>query len=337
MVQKSTFGIVVHGGAGSVRPVPRGAHSLRKEKLQKSVSAGYRILQSGGSSLDAVEEAIVVLEDSGVFNAGSGACLTVRGEIEPDAAVMRGDQSCGAVANASVVKNPVSLARCVMEKSDHVLIAGKRELEEFASAVGFPLFELKPSTSRRGDLDRGLARLRKFAKIDEWPLNSKLMNNHYAKELGTVGAVAIDSEGELCSGVSTGGRFMKLPGRVGDSAIVGAGLYADNSAGAACATGAGEDIIKVCLCKTACDFMKQGLRAQDASDAAISLISRMRGFRTAGLIAIDKMGQLGISRNTDMMPYSFQFALMKRVEIGGFFPTHEKESPSHRRPRQFSL
>ncbi len=317
MVQrKQEFGIVVHGGAGSIRPSPRA--QIRREYLRRAVAAGYKVLQRRGSSIDAVERAIVVLEDSGIFNAGSGSCLTARGKVEPDAAIMKGDLCCGSVANASVVKNPILLARSVMEKSDHVFIAGDQELEQFANAIGFPLSKLEPSAPREADYKADLAKLRRSAKIREWPLNSDLMSEYYSKQFGTVGAVAIDSSGELCSGVSTGGRFMKLPGRVGDSAIVGAGLYADKTAGATCATGAGEEIIKVCLCKTACDFMRMGFAAQEASDAAIGLISRLRGPDTAGLIAIDRRGGLGVSRNTEMMPHSYRFASAKRTVIDGF-------------------
>lgn len=310
---KPNFGIIVHGGAGSASPTAGG--EARKRFLRQSVSAGYEILRKDGSSLDAVEEAIKVLEDSKVFNAGSGSSLTAQGKIEPDASIMKGDLSCGAVSHASVVKNPISLARCVMEKSDHVFIAGAPELKKFARAIGFPLFELEPNSSRLAQFRMDLAKLQRGGKIGEWPLNSKLITDSY---FGTVGAVAIDSLGELCSGVSTGGRHMKLPGRVGDSAVVGAGIYADKTSGAACATGAGEEIIKVCLCKNACDFMKRGFAAQDASDAAISLISQRRGPDTAGIIVIDRHGGVGISRNTDVMPNGYRFASMKKIVIRGF-------------------
>jgi beta-aspartyl-peptidase (threonine type) len=319
LVRKSNFGIVVHGGAGSVGSEV--GTRARREFLRKSVSTGYEVLRRGGSSLDAVEEAIKVLEDSGIFNAGSGSCLTVKGGVEPDAAIMKGDLSCGAVANASIVRNPISLARSVMEKSDHVLIAGAKELEQFARAIGFPLFELKPSAVRQAQFNETLAKARRAGMNGEWPLNSKLKSY-----FGTVGAVAIDSRGELCSGVSTGGRAMKLPGRVGDSAIVGAGIYADEMSGAACATGAGEEILRVSLCKSAGDFMRFGLGAQDAADAAISLISRRRGLDTAGIIAIDRFGGLGISRNTQMMPHSYQFASMRKVVTGGFSPTGKNQA-----------
>jgi L-asparaginase / beta-aspartyl-peptidase len=315
---KPNFGLVVHGGAGSIRRELKKEVGKRSAYLRKSVAAGYEVLRKGRSSTDAVERAITVLEDCGVFNAGSGSCLTVEGKIEPDAALMNGDQSCGAVAHASIVKNPISLARSVMEKSDHVLIAGTRELEEFARAVGFPLSQLEPTAYRRLEWKRRLGELKSSGKIAGWPRNSTLVSKSYIKSPGTVGAVAMDSNGKLCAGVSTGGRFMKLPGRIGDSAIVGAGLYADYDVGAAVATGEGEEIIKVCLCKAACDFMKLGLDAQDASDAAINLISQKRGRGTAGIISIDRLGGLGVSRNTQMMPHSYRFSSMNKIETNGF-------------------
>jgi beta-aspartyl-peptidase (threonine type) len=315
---KPNFGLVVHGGAGLIRRELKNEVEKRSEYLRKSVAAGYQILKKGGSAIDAIERAIMVMEDCAIFNAGSGSCLTIQGKIEPDAAIMNGDQSCGAVAHASVVKNPISLARSVMEKSDHVLIAGSHELEEFANAVGFPLFQLQPTISRKREWKRRLGELRSKGKINEWPRNSKLVSKSYIRSPGTVGAVALDSNGKLCAGVSTGGRFMKLPGRVGDSAIVGAGLYADYDVGAAVATGEGEEIIKVCLCKSACDFMKLGLDAQDASDAAINLISQKRGRGTAGIISIDRLGGLGVSRNTEMMPHSYRFSPMNKIETNGF-------------------
>jgi beta-aspartyl-peptidase (threonine type) len=131
----------------------------------------------------------------------------------------------------------------------------------------------------------------------------------------TVGAVAIDQDSRLCTGVSTGGIWMKLPGRVGDSPIVGAGLYADDSAGAVCATGIGEEIIRVCLSKTACDLMKSGVDAQTACDESIRMITRLRGSDNGGLIALDKKGRIGISWNTEVLSTAFKFDRMKRTEV----------------------
>lgn len=307
----SRIGLVVHGGAGSLQRQLKKDINLRRKILRNSASDGFEVLRRGGSSLDAVEVSIKVLEDSGIFNAGKGSCTTIEGNIEPDAAVMVGDFRCGAVAGASMVTNPISLARACMEKTDHVFIAGEVPLRKFAQYIGFKITKLQPTKMRLGQYEEYMKKMRS-GELDEWPKNSTLLP-YYLKEkeynnLDTVGSVAIDSAGQVCAGVSTGGRFVKLPGRVGDSPIPGAGLYADSSSGAACATGAGEEIIRVSLCKTACDFMRTGLDAQSSCDATISLLTKLRGPGVAGLIAVDLKGNFGLARNTEMMPFSFCFS-----------------------------
>jgi beta-aspartyl-peptidase (threonine type) len=283
--------------------------NLRRETLRKSASEGYDILRKGGSSLNAVEASILVLEDSQIFNAGSGSCTTIEGKVEPDAALMLGDLRCGAVACANMVSNPITLARAVMEKTDHVFIAGSEPLRMFAKSIKMEVHDLTPTELRLKQYREYLRKM-KSDELKEWPRNSKLLRSYNRSygDLDTVGSVAIDSSGKVCAGVSTGGRFMKLPGRVGDSAVFGAGIYADSNSGAASATGAGEEIIRVSLCKSVCDFMKSGLDAQSACDASINLLSRIRGIGTAGVIAVDASGSYGLSRNTEMMPVSLCFS-----------------------------
>ncbi len=315
MVAESRFGLIVHGGAGSLQRSMRKDIALRRQILRKSISEGYALLRKGGSSLDAVEASIRVLEDSGIFNAGSGSCTTIEGKVEPDAAVMLGDLSCGAVAGASMVSNPVSLARACMEKTDHVFIAGAEPLRKFARSIGFEIHDLEPNKMRLDQYEEYMKKMG-AGELKEWPKNSALLGRYLGQEYGnldTVGSVAIDADGKVCAGVSTGGRFVKLPGRVGDSPIPGAGLYADSSSGAACATGAGEEIIRVSLCKTVCDFMKNGLDAQAACDASISLLSKVRGVGVAGIIAVDLIGNYGLARNTEMMPVSICFSYSKKA------------------------
>ncbi|MDG6998165.1 MAG: isoaspartyl peptidase/L-asparaginase [Nitrososphaerota archaeon] len=306
------FGIVVHGGAGSITSSLRKDAAIRRRVLSNAVSSGYEQLRKGRSSTDAVEEAIKVLEDSNVFNAGAGSCLTLEGNIEPDAGIMNGDLSCGAVANASIAQNPISLARIVMEKTDHVFMSGREALGKLAESTGYKTYELRASKARLKEYSLNLRRMR--ANRDKsWTKNLKLIGKYGYGD--TVGAVALDSLGCVASGVSTGGRFMKLPGRVGDSPVVGAGLYANNKSGAASATGIGEDIIRVCLCKTVCDYMKSGLEPQKATDSAIGMVSQVVGKGIAGVIAVDPMGNFGISRNTDVMPYGYKFSGMKSPKI----------------------
>jgi beta-aspartyl-peptidase (threonine type) len=316
MESNSRFGLIVHGGAGSLQRGLKKDIDLRRKILRKSASEGYAILRKGGAALDAVEASVIVLEDSGVFNAGRGSCTTIEGNLEPDAAVMLGDLSCGAVAGASMVRNPIKLARACMEKTDHVFLAGAEPLRKFAVSIGFEIENLQPTPARIEQYKEYLGKMRS-GKLIEWPKNSALLPSYVQEknfgDLDTIGSVAIDSEGNVCAGVSTGGRFMKLPGRVGDSPIPGAGLYADNNSGAACATGAGEEIIRVSLCKTVCDFMRNGLDAQSACDASISLLSRLRGIGVGGVIAVDTRGDFGLARNTEMMPVSICFSNMEKL------------------------
>ncbi len=318
------YGIIVHGGAGTYVHTSAEEYTKRRDVLRRCATRGFEVLSKGGSSTDAVEEAIKIMENSAAFNAGSGACLTLDGRVLADAAVMTGDLSCGAIASANAARNPISLARAIMEKSDHVIMAGSDNIEQFARAVGFTVQPLKPSVLRLKQYEK-----LKLTKIPEWPKNMKITAKYLSTLKGsdfdkndTVGAVAIDTRGTLCSGVSTGGRWLKLPGRVGDSAIIGAGIYADGSSGAACATGLGEEIIRVCLCKTVCDFMRTGLSAQAACDAAINVLSKSRGLETGGVIAVDRHGGFGASRNTEMMSRAFRFSSMKSAQ-GFLLPSED--------------
>jgi beta-aspartyl-peptidase (threonine type) len=315
------FGIIVHGGAGSF--VFSKEIGQRRRALARSAEVGYRILGSkGGSSVDAVEEAIKVLEDSEVFNAGLGSSLSLEGKASADAAIMLGDLNCGAIGNVSLTKNPITLARKVMEKSDHVLLVGDQELRRFTRAIGTKgQFPLKASQKRLSQYKENLA-LMKEGKVKSWPKNYKLLSAYLSNpsslppdEMDTVGAVAIDQTSNVCAGVSTGGRWLKLPGRVGDSAVVGAGIYADNFSGAASATGAGEEIIRLCICKSVCDFMRSGLDAQSACDATINILTDRRGVGTAGVIAVDKYGRFGSSRNTEMLQRAFRFSYMSKTHV----------------------
>lgn len=285
--------------------------------IRVSANVGYSILKRGGSSIDAVEEAIKVMENSDIFNAGSGSSLTIEGKVQPDAAIMNGDLSCGGVGDAGVAKNPISLARAVMERSDHVLIVGSENLNKFARAIKYPLYNLVPSEKRKKEYRIYLSQMRKNQR-GGWQKNLKLLRSYEkigADGLDTVGAVAVDKRNHVAAGVSTGGRFLKLPGRIGDSAIIGSGLYADASAGAASATGIGEDIIRVNLSKSVCDLMKSGADAQTACDTAIDLMSKARGSGTAGVIAVDLHGGFGFARNTEMMSHALRTSDTKQTYV----------------------
>lgn len=298
--------IVVHGGAGFRRKrIRRGLVGVRN-----AASSGSRILAEGGSALDAVEAAVSIMEDDPVFNAGRGSSLSITGTVEMDAAIMDGkDLSAGAVALVRTVKNPIRLARLVMEKSDHVLLAGETA-EKLASAFSLP--EANPVTAERRAMLTRFSKGQSDARIAWFRRNLKLLDEHpEILTYDTVGAVAQDGNGNFAAAASTGGVIMKLPGRIGDTPQIGSGMYADNQAGAATATGLGEIAIKLVLSKTVCLMMEQGLSAPRAAALAITTASRrLKG--EAGVIAIDRHGRLAAVQNTPYMPWAFSTTQMRR-------------------------
>ncbi len=290
-----TFGILIHGGAGPGRidAISARGKSIRTALLS-SARSGFEILAGSGSAVDAVEAAVVSMEDCGLFNAGAGSCLTVDRQVEMDASIMDGrDLSAGSVGMVTNVKNPVKLARAVMERTDHAMMVSGGAAD-LARILGIEQTRYStPSADKLETFDRLVSQMK-----DRWKRNYKLM------EHGTVGSVAIDRKGNVASAVSTGGRWLKLHGRVGDSAIIGAGIYADNSLGAACATGDGELIMRLCLCKFACDGMKARHTGTGAGAAsrAIALLTGRFGRGTGGMISVDRKGRFDAATNTDSMP-----------------------------------
>jgi L-asparaginase / beta-aspartyl-peptidase len=272
MVTKLEPSIIVHGGAGPIRD---DSLSARLEGCKVAALAGWKILEQRGSATDAVESAVIVLEDNPLFNAGTGSTLNRLGQVEMDAAIMEGQSlRAGSVAAVSGIKNPIKLARRIMEDGRHVMLAAEGALL-FAREIGFP--EL-PSESLIVDHRR-----------KSW------QDKH-----GTVGCVAVDSHGQLAVATSTGGIFDKLPGRVGDSPLIGCGTYADGYGAASC-TGDGEAIIRVVLAKSAVDLLKAGADPQAAAEEAVALLAARTG-STGGLIIIDSQGKIGYARNTTHMP-----------------------------------
>ncbi|HEV2139263.1 MAG TPA: isoaspartyl peptidase/L-asparaginase [Nitrososphaerales archaeon] len=283
--------IIVHGGAGGSR---FGKDDKRFGQLLKAVDVGIATMKKG-SSLDGAQSAVNHLEESGLFNCGRGACLTAEGKVELDGAVMWGKGLAGAgVGYVTCTYNPVSLARWVMENTEHVLIAGERCVD-YARLAGLRIERLRPSSAAAA----------KFAVLKEEKSHAKVLEMVRKLKAGeTVGAVAVGSDGIPAAAVSTGGRWLKLPGRVGDSAILGSGIFADSKTGAACATGTGEDIIKCALSFKACEFMGEN-GAPEAAKMAIRFITRSRGKGTAGIITVDLKGRVGASFNTEAMPWAW--------------------------------
>ena len=262
----------------------------RFKGLLEAVDAGLSAMKRG-SGLDAAVAAVEFMEESGLYNCGRGSCLTADGKVEQDAAVMVGEGLAGAgVGNVTCTYHPVSLARWVMENTDHVLIVGEK-CWDYVRLAGINLEKVRPSDSSK-------ARYEVMKKEDTHRAHLRMVRRLGGG--GTVGAVAIGFDGVPAAAVSTGGRWMKLPGRVGDSAILGAGVFADNRLGAACATGMGEEIIRCALSMKACELMKIE-NAPAAARMAINYISRKRGRDTAGIITVDRKGRVGAAYNTKAM------------------------------------
>jgi beta-aspartyl-peptidase (threonine type) len=288
------FSIVIHGGAGTIL---RSIMTPEKEKayqlaLKEALEIGYHILENSGSSLDAVEAAIRSLEDCPLFNAGKGAVFTATGEHELDASIMDGKTlGAGAAAGVKGVKNPVSLARQIMEKSGHVMLAGKGA-EEFARNVNCEFCE---DSYFYDDF-----RYQQWLEVKD---TDKFQLDHSKDErkFGTVGAVALDKERNLAAATSTGGMTNKRFGRVGDSPVIGAGTYADNRYCAVSCTGSGEFFIRSVVAYDVCAQMQyRGDSLNDACKNTIhTRLSEIGG--DGGLIAIDKDGNICMEFNTEGM------------------------------------
>lgn len=283
--------IAVHGGAWDI---PDNLVELHRFGVQKAITVGMAVLNDGGSAVDAVEAAITILEDDDTFNAGTGAFLNAAGEIELDASIMDGKTiNAGAIAAVQHIKNPIMLARKIMEESDHVLLVGFGAVR-FAKEHG-----VRTCTQDELITETGIERWR------EWQRKPR----SYAKEAfrrkkipnDTVGAVALDRFGNIASGTSTGGLPNKFPGRVGDSPLIGAGTYADNSVGGVSTTGWGESMIKIVMAKSVIDSMERN--GNDPAKATIEgirlLEQKTRGY--GGIIALNLEGKIGIAYDTPRM------------------------------------
>jgi len=284
--------IVVHGGAGDRAPDGPGEDAARAG-CDAAARAGFAILAAGGTALDAVEAAVRILEDDPIFNAGRGSCLTRAGTVEMDAAIMNGSGlRAGAVAAVDRVRNPIQLARAVLDDGEHVLLAGAGALA-FARELGMKRvargYHITPAA--RADLARVLARRRAEDR------------RRAQGGGGTVGAVARDAGGHVAAATSTGGMVGKRPGRIGDSPLVGAGTYADDLAGAASATGHGERIIQVALGKTAIDLLAAGVAPEAAARRAIAILDKRTGGR-GGVILVGRTGGPGVAFNTRSMRWA---------------------------------
>ena len=320
--------LIVHGGAGAIA---RDRYEAARDGCREAALMGWQVLLSGGSALDAAQTAIVALENNPGFNAGTGAVLTTDGRAQLDAGLMDGATlDAGAIAGVERIKNPIMVARRVLS-SPHVLLMGAGA-EQFAVESGVELCdpsELVTPTQharwragyREGDavhsgsgLDTGIVGV-ELRPDDSTYGSANGANGHGpvandtpvhadAEKHGTVGAVAVDANGNIAAGASTGGIAAKFPGRIGDTPLVGCGYYAENGLGGVSSTGHGEDFIRLVLARRALDYIAKGMSAQAAASAAIRLLDeRVHG--DGGLILLDSQGRVGYARNTSSMAHAF--------------------------------
>jgi beta-aspartyl-peptidase (threonine type) len=285
MSASARIAIVVHGGAGALPPDRRAA---AVDACRAAAQAGHAVLAAGGRALDAVQAAVRVLEDAPVLNAGTGAVLTRDGTVELDAAIMDGaTRAIGAIAAVPDLRAPIELARAVLEDGEHVLLAGPAALR-FAAERG-----IHPVPTETLITERARERWRE----------ETARRGSTKPEGGTVGAVAVDRDGHVAAATSTGGINWKRSGRVGDTPLPGCGTWADDRGGAASATGDGEAIIRVTLCRSLVDRLERGEQPETAAAAVLDeLVTRGRG--TGGVIAITPRREVVASHCTETMAYA---------------------------------
>ncbi len=294
--------IIVHGGAWDI---PTELHGAHRQGTRRAIEAGWAVLASGGRAIEAAEAAIVVMEDDATFNAGRGSFLNADGQVELDAGCMDGaGLQVGAVASVQFIRNPIRLARAVMEKSEHVLLVGQGA-QRFAHKMGFPPCELTDLAAPR--------------EFERW---QKLLYDRtysarqsFAPAADTVGCVALDQGGHIAAGTSTGGTPNKMPGRVGDVPMIGCGFYADDEFGAASTTGWGEAIAKVLLARLTLHHLQHLGDPPTAARVAIQVLAeKVNGL--GGVILLSPQGRPGWHHNTRYMAYAYRTAGMDEAAVG---------------------
>jgi beta-aspartyl-peptidase (threonine type) len=272
---------ILHGGAGAPSVDLR---TDRERGLRRAFEAAWALLQQNGSAIDAVIQATVELEDDPVFNAGVGSCLNRDGEVEVDASLMEGTTfQAGAVGAVKNTRNPILLAKAVMDDRRHVFLCGEGA-GHFARQRGLSVASRDELVTER-----------------QW---QRWRATQSKGEAGTVGAVALDRAGHLAAATSTGGILHKLPGRIGDSAVIGAGTYADDTCGAGSATGDGEAIIRATLTRTAVELLRHGTDPLRVAHSVIALLHKRTGGE-GGIILLDPFGRVGYAHNTPAMSLAF--------------------------------
>jgi len=284
--------IICHGGAGPLSP----AFDAKNAVVRRAAEVGMEILRDGGAAVDAVVAAVSYMEDDPLLNAGTGSYVQLDGQVRMDASVMDNEFNVGVVIGIHDVRNPVRVARRLMEESIHSVLYGDLATQ-FARSEGFSAYD--PRTEER--LELWLELRRKYARATRLDLVREMRDAVRRQEsLGTVGCVAFDDHARLAAATSTGGLKLDMPGRVGDVPLVGCGTYANPHAAVSC-TGIGEYIIKVCLAKTVVDYVRAGNSAAEACRLGLEEMAAVGG--TGGLICIDRDGQVGRVFNTEGMTF----------------------------------
>jgi beta-aspartyl-peptidase (threonine type) len=286
--------LVVHGGAWAIPDDMVEAHI---HGVRNALAAGWRVLERAGSSLDAVEEAVVIMEDDETFDAGRGSFLNRDGKVQLDALIMDGSTlRAGGVGCVERLRNPVRAARKILSESPHVYFVGEGA-ERFAAEHGVPLCG-----------NEELVIPREVARLLEYQAHSPAkMADMFAPEIShdTVGAIALDHDGNIAAATSTGGTLNKAPGRLGDSSLIGCGCYADNLSAAASTTGWGEPIMKLVLAKWTADRISAGNLPEWAAQEAMNYLKqRLNGH--GGIIVLDAKGHFGIAHNTPRMAWAYK-------------------------------
>lgn len=294
--------IVVHGGAGTWQ-LERSQPAI--DGIKRAAETGFDILKKGGSALDSVTEAVAAMEDDGAFNAGCGSALSLGKSIEMEASIMDGKTlQAGATGLLKDIRNPVRLAKVVMEKTDHVFVVGEGA-EKLAKI--FNLEKRNPMTDLKLKYYEEQLKRLLDGKFELAKLTALVEAHPELFQLETVGAVALDKSGNVAAATSTGGFPLKLPGRIGDSPSIGCGTYADNQAGACSATGVGEIAIRLVLAKTVCNYMENGKTAQEAVEQAIKRVNGRiaNNYKDMGLIAVDVHGRIGAAHNSANLCWAY--------------------------------
>jgi beta-aspartyl-peptidase (threonine type) len=287
--------MIVHGGAWDI---PQDLHDDHKKGCLRALGLGQELLGSGGNAMDAVEAAVASMEEDCIFDAGCGSFLNEKGKVEMDAIIMDGRTlAFGAVAAIGNVRHPIKVARSVKDDTKHCMLVGEGATG-FAKRMGFEILEDHCLVS-----ERELARWKDIQRIKGFHQRDAFSGRAPAP-MGTVGAVAIDDEGDIAVATSTGGTPNKMSGRVGDSPLVGCGTYADNDSAGVSATGYGEALMKICVARRVCQNIEAGRNARSAANEAIAYLEKRVGGH-GGVILIDRKGEISYAHNTPRMAVAY--------------------------------